>query len=168
LGAAYELRHGMPKGTPPKSSGPDMIRAMTTELWLNSLAISMDSRKAEGMKFVINLVTPDNKEKFIVELSNSALTNIKGQQAAKPDLTITVNRTDLEQVMAGKASFDELIQAGKAKFEGDRKPFDQLRSTLVRFTPDFEMMPGTKSEPNKAPAVKDPMQAQELAHPAGG
>lgn len=168
LGAAYELRHGMPKGTPPKSSGPDMIRAMTTELWLNSLAISMDSRKAEGMKFVINLVTPDNKEKFIVELSNSALTNIKGQQAAKPDLTITVNRTDLEQVMAGKASFDELIQTGKAKFEGDRKPFDQLRSTLVRFTPDFEMMPGTKSEPNKAPAVKDPMQAQELAHPAGG
>ncbi len=168
LGAAYELRHGMPKGTPPKSSGPDMIRAMTTELWLNSLAISMDSRKAEGMKFVINLVTPDNKEKFIVELSNSALTNIKGQQAAKPDLTITVNRTDLEQVMAGKASFDELIQAGKAKFEGDRKPFDQLRSTLVRFTPDFEMMPGTKSEPNSAPAVKDPMQAQELAHPAGG
>lgn len=168
LGAAYELRHGMPKGTPPKSSGPDMIRAMTTELWLNSLAISMDSRKAEGMKFVINLVTPDNKEKFIVELSNSALTNIKGQQAAKPDLTITVNRTDLEQVMAGKASFDELIQAGKAKFEGDRKPFDQLRSTLVRFTPDFEMMPGTKSEPNRAPAVKDPMQAQELAHPAGG
>jgi alkyl sulfatase BDS1-like metallo-beta-lactamase superfamily hydrolase len=108
------------------------------------------------------------QRKFIVELSNSALTNIKGQQAAKPDLTITVNRTDLEQVMAGKASFDELIQAGKAKFEGDRKPFDQLRSTLVRFTPDFEMMPGTKSEPNKAPAVKDPMQAQELAHPAGG
>jgi alkyl sulfatase BDS1-like metallo-beta-lactamase superfamily hydrolase len=66
LGAAYELRHGMPKGTPPKSSGPDMIRAMTTELWLNSLAISMDSRKAEGMKFVINLVTPDNKENSLL------------------------------------------------------------------------------------------------------
>jgi alkyl sulfatase BDS1-like metallo-beta-lactamase superfamily hydrolase len=168
LGAAYELRHGMPKGTPPKSSGPDMIRAMTTELWLNSLAISMDSKKAEGMKFVINLVTPDNKEKFIVELSNSALTNIKGQQAKNADLTITVNRADLEQVMAGKASFDELIQAGKAKFDGNRKPFDQLRSTLTRFTPDFEMMPGTKSEPTKPRMVKDPMEAQELAHPAGG
>lgn len=168
LGAAYELRHGMPKGTPPKSSGPDMIRAMTTELWLNSLAISMDSRKAEGMKFVINLVTPDNKEKFIVELSNSALTNIKGQQAKNANLTITVNRADLEQVMAGKASFDELIQAGKAKFDGDRKPFDQLRSTLTRFTPDFEMMPGTKSEPTKPRMVKDPMEAQDLAHPAGG
>jgi alkyl sulfatase BDS1-like metallo-beta-lactamase superfamily hydrolase len=168
LGAAYELRHGMPKGTPPKSSGPDMIRAMTTELWLNSLAISMDSQKAEGMKFVINLVTPDNKEKFIVELSNSALTNIKGQQAPKADLTITVNRTDLEQVMAGKASFDELIQAGKAKFEGDRKPFDQLRSTLTRFTPDFEMMPGTRAAPSQPHSVKDPMQAPELAHPAGG
>ena len=48
------------------------------------------------MKFVINLVTPDNGEKFAVEVSNATLTNIKGEQAKKPDLTITINRTDLE------------------------------------------------------------------------
>ncbi|WP_245293083.1 MULTISPECIES: alkyl sulfatase dimerization domain-containing protein [Rhizobium] len=39
LAAAYELRHGMPKGTAPKSSGVDTIRGMTTELWLNFLGI---------------------------------------------------------------------------------------------------------------------------------
>ena len=78
------------------------------------------------MKFTINLVTPDNGEKFVVEMSNSTLTNIKGQQAKNPNLTITINRADLETVMGGKATFDELIAAGKAKFDGDRKPFDQL------------------------------------------
>ena len=83
------------------------------------------------MKFTINLVTPDNGEKFAVEMSNSTLTNIKGQQAKNANLTVTLNRTDLESVMGGKATFDDLIAAGKAKFEGDRKPFDQLRSTLV-------------------------------------
>jgi alkyl sulfatase BDS1-like metallo-beta-lactamase superfamily hydrolase len=45
LAAAYELRSRMPGGVPPKSSGPDMIRGMSTELWLNFLGISMDSRR---------------------------------------------------------------------------------------------------------------------------
>jgi alkyl sulfatase BDS1-like metallo-beta-lactamase superfamily hydrolase len=168
LGAAYELRHGMPAGASPKSSGPDLIKAMSTELWLNSIAISMDSVKAAGMKFMINLVTPDNGEKFVVEMSNSALTNIKGQQAEKADLTITLNRSDLEKVMGGQTTFDALIKDGKAKFTGDRKPFDQLRSVLTRFTPDFEMMPGTKPKQMPAPAVnKDPFEVNELADPAG-
>ncbi len=78
-----------------------MIRAMSTELFLNFLGIRMDSRKAEGMRFTINLVTPDNGEKFLVEMENATLTNIQGFQAANPDLTLTINRSDLEQTMMG-------------------------------------------------------------------
>jgi alkyl sulfatase BDS1-like metallo-beta-lactamase superfamily hydrolase len=167
LAAAYELRSGIPGGVPPKSTGPDTIRAMSTDLWLDFLGIRMDSKKAEGMKFVINLVTPDNGEKFVVEMSNSTLTNIKGQQAKNPDLTITVNRTDLESVMGGKATFDDLIAAGKAKFEGDRKPFDQLKGILVQFTPDFELLPGTKPVKPSEP-LNDPFEQAEPANSAGG
>ncbi len=165
LAAAYELRHGMPTGVPPKSNGPDMIRGMSTQLWLNALAISMDSKKAAGMKFVINLVTPDNGEKFVVELSNSALTSIGGEQARQPDLTITLNRSDLESIMGGQATFESLIASGKVKFEGDRQPFEQLRSTLTRFTPDFELMPGTGAVSKASPVVnRDPFEA-EIAEP---
>ena len=146
LQGAYELRNGLPGGTPVRSSGPDMIRAMSTENWLDFIGISIDPRKADGMRFTINLVTPDNGEKYLVEMSNATLTNIKGEQASKPDLTITVNRADLNQVMMGASSFDDLIKAGKAKFDGDRKPFDQLRGILVAFTPDFEIMPGTSAK----------------------
>ena len=78
-----------------------------------------------------------------MELSNATLTNIKGQQAKNPDLTITINRADLNQVMMGVSSFDDLIKAGKARFDGDRKPFDQLRGLMVAFTPSFEILPGT-------------------------
>jgi alkyl sulfatase BDS1-like metallo-beta-lactamase superfamily hydrolase len=168
LAAAYELRHGIPAGASPKTGGPDLIRALSTELWLNSLAISIDSKKAEGMKFVVNLVTPDNGEKFAVEMSNSTLTNIKGQQAKSPDLTITINRSDLESVMSGKATFDSLLAAGKAKFDGSRRPFDQLRSILTRFTPDFEMMPGTKPGKATTPPTKDPFESDAPADTAGG
>ena len=167
LGAAYELRHGMPAGASPKSNGPDMIKAMTTELWLNSLAISMDSKKAAGMNFVINLSTPDNGEKFVVEMSNSTLTNIKGQQAQNPTLAITLNRSDLERVMGGQTTFDQLLVEGRVKFDGDRKAFDQLKSTLTIFVPDFELMPGTKVKGSEVQSNKDPFAVQELAVTAG-
>ena len=67
----------------PSSSSPDVIRAMSTELFLNFLGIRMDSRKAEGLRFTINLVTPDNGETFIIEMENATLTNITGLPGAR-------------------------------------------------------------------------------------
>jgi alkyl sulfatase BDS1-like metallo-beta-lactamase superfamily hydrolase len=157
LQGAFELRNGQPGGVPPRSGGPDVVRAMSTEQWLDFIAISMDPKRAEGLAFKANLVTPDNGEKFAIELSNATMTTIKGFQTPKPDLTVTVNRADLNQVMMGVASFDDLIRAGKARFEGDRTGFDRLRSILVMFTPDFEIMPGTR--PQKATTPPKPFQA---------
>jgi len=151
LAAAYELRSGIPGGASPKTAGPDMVKAMTTDLFLDFLGIRMDAKKAEGMKFKINLLAPDNDEKFVVEMSNGALTNIKGFQAADADLTITINRSDLETVMTGAAKFDDQIKNGKAKLKGNRDVYEQLKSTLVQFELGFEMMPGTKKADDKEP-----------------
>ena len=143
LAAALELRSGIPEGASPKTGGPDMIRAMTTELWLDFMGIRLDSKKAEGKQFKINLVTPDNKEKFVVELSNGTLTNIEGFQADGADLTITIDREDLEKTMMGAVRFDEQISAGKAKLVGNRQVYEQLKTMLVHFDLGFEIMPGT-------------------------
>jgi len=144
LAAAYELRSGIPEGEIPDTSGPDVIRAMSTELFLNFLGIRMDSRKAEGMRFTINLITPDNGEKFIIEMENATLTNIEGFLADNPDLTITINRTDLEQTMMGAKTLDAQIADGTAKIDGDPSVLKKLASTMVDFDPRFEIMPGTK------------------------
>ena len=165
LQGAYELRNGLPGGTPVRSSGPDMVRAMSTENWLDFLGISIDPRKADGIRFTINLVTPDNGEKYLVEMSNATLTNIKGEQAKTSDLTITVNRADLNQVMMGASSFDDLIKAGKATFAGDRQPFDQLKSILVVFAPNFEILPGTAASKTAAPAGKPNEEPNPFAMP---
>jgi alkyl sulfatase BDS1-like metallo-beta-lactamase superfamily hydrolase len=118
------------------------------------------------MRFLINLVTPDNGERYAVEMSNATLTSIKGFQAKNADLTVTVNRADLNQVMMGVASFDDLIKAGKAKFEGNRTGFDQLRSILVPFTPDFEILPGTAPKQRAAPPK--PFEVRDLVNPLVG
>jgi alkyl sulfatase BDS1-like metallo-beta-lactamase superfamily hydrolase len=158
LAAAYELRSGIPQGEAPSSSGPDVIRAMTTELFLNFLGIRMDARKAEGLRFTINLVTPDNGERFIVELDNATLTNIQGYQAEKADLTLTINRSDLELVMAGAKTLEAQIADGTAKVQGDIGVLQKLAATMVVFDPRFEIMPGTK-RPAAAVASADPYQA---------
>jgi alkyl sulfatase BDS1-like metallo-beta-lactamase superfamily hydrolase len=145
LAGAYELRAGIPTGASPKGTGPDMIRGMTTGLWLDFLGVRLQSEKVEGQRFVINFVTPDNGEKFVIELSNGTLTNIQDQQAKHPTLTITVNRADLEQVMMGKTPFDDLIAGGKAKLDGDRRPYDLLKGSVVQFDMGFEILPGTKA-----------------------
>ena len=100
-------------------------------------------------------------------MSNSALTNIKGQQAANPTLAITINRSDLEQVMGGQTTFDQLLAQGKAQFDGDRKAFDQLKSTLTVFKPDFELMPGTKPKVDVPMKPRDPFEVQDLAVTGG-
>jgi alkyl sulfatase BDS1-like metallo-beta-lactamase superfamily hydrolase len=145
LAGAYELRTGIPEGDSPKSSGPDLIRAMNTELFLNFLAIRMDSRKAEGMRFTMNLITPDNGEKFVIELENATLTNLPGFLAEKPDLTLTINRSDLEQTMMGAKTLEAQIQDGTAKVEGDVSILKKLAATMVDFDPRFEILPGTKA-----------------------
>jgi alkyl sulfatase BDS1-like metallo-beta-lactamase superfamily hydrolase len=144
LAGAFELRSGIPTGSSPKSSGPDVVRAMTTELFLDFVAIRMDGRKAEGMEFTINLVTPDNGEKFVIELLNSTLTNIEGYQAENADLTITIDRSDLETVMMGQKTLMAQIDDGTAKTSGDKGVLRQLASTLVEFEMGFEILPGTK------------------------
>jgi alkyl sulfatase BDS1-like metallo-beta-lactamase superfamily hydrolase len=144
LAGAYELRSGIPEGSPPKSSGPDLIQAMSTGLFLDFLGIRMDSTKAEDFEFTINLNTPDNGEKYIVELSNATLTNIEGYQAADADLSITINRSDLEQVMMGVKSLMAQIEDGTAKSKGDLNVLKKLASAMVEFDLFFEVLPGTK------------------------
>jgi alkyl sulfatase BDS1-like metallo-beta-lactamase superfamily hydrolase len=117
---------------------------MSTELFLDFVAIRMDPRKAEGLEFTINLITPDNGEKFIVELRSATLTNIEGFLADEPDLTLTIDRSDLEAVMVGVKTLRAQIEDGTAKVEGNAEIIAQLASTLVVFDPRFEIMPGTR------------------------
>jgi len=144
LAAALELRSGIPAGLTVNTASPDTIRGMPTDLWLDYLAILLDSDKAGDKAFVINLVTPDTGEKFVVELSNATLTTINGFQAPDADVTVTINRADLEPVMMQKATFASQAAAGRARLEGNPQVLEQLMGSLVPFSPDFEIMPGTK------------------------
>ena len=143
LAAALELRSGIPEGVAPSSTGPDIIRALSTGQFLDFLGIRMDPERAEGRSFTLNLVTPDNGEQFVVELSNGTLTNLSGFLADDADLTLTINRSDLESAMTGQVPLVRQVAEGRATVEGDPAILAALGGLLVHFEVGFEIMPGT-------------------------
>ena len=94
---------------------------------------------------------PDSGEKCAIELNNSALISIKDFQIPNPDLTVTANRSDIEKMLLGAASLDQLASAGKVGLEGNARPLEQLKGMVVEFDIGFEILAGTM--PAKA-AVK--------------
>ena len=71
------------------------------------------------------------------------MSNIEGFQDEDADLTVTINRSDLDLVMMGVKSLEDMIADGTAKTEGDTSVIDKLKSTLIHFELRFEILPGT-------------------------
>jgi alkyl sulfatase BDS1-like metallo-beta-lactamase superfamily hydrolase len=168
LSAAFELRNGFPEGNAPQLVNPEMVRAMSTDLLLDFLAIRVDSQQAIDMQFTINLSTPDNGERFILEMSNATLTSSKGFLLPNPDLSIELNRSDLEMIMSGQSTLAALAAEGRAKLEGELGVVQQLQSVLVQFSADFELLPGTKARRQSAASAQEMFEQPEPASSAGG
>lgn len=166
LAAALELRSGIPTGATPKSTGPDLVRALSTLQFLDYLGIRLDSSRAGDAAFVVNLITPDTGETFVVELSNATLTSLRGFQSSAPDLTLTLDRTDLENAMIGIAPLQQQVAQGTATVQGDPSVLTALAGMLTEFDPTYAIMPGTI--PGGAPVPADAFQYRDLGDSSGG
>jgi len=122
------------------------VKAMSTELWLEYMAIRVDSKKAKDINFIMNLIVPDNDEKFIVEVSNATMTSFSGATDPQANITVNITREDLEAVMMGEFTLMEQIYNGGAMIGGNIEVVAQLEATLTDFDPIFEIMPGTSTE----------------------
>jgi alkyl sulfatase BDS1-like metallo-beta-lactamase superfamily hydrolase len=152
LAAAYELRNGIPTGASPKTNSPDLVRAIPVAMLLDNLGIRLNPERAADQQFTINLKLPDIQEEYIVELNNATLTNIEGFQSPNADLTLTMNRSDLNKVMTGEVTFEQYVQEGKIKFEGNLAILAKLKGMLDTFEIGFQIMPGTLAKSNSAEA----------------
>ena len=146
LSSAQELRNGAPPVGPPRGTSPTMARAMTTSQWWDAVATRVDSKLADGTQFTMNFITPDTGQNFVIEMSGGTLSNIEGYLAADPDVTVTMNRSDLETVIMGQGTLASQLQAGVGTVVGDAGVLLQLVSVLVEFSPGFEVMPGTLNQ----------------------
>jgi alkyl sulfatase BDS1-like metallo-beta-lactamase superfamily hydrolase len=133
LTGAHELRNGLPKQVNAAKVGPDLIVAMSSELIFDFLGVRLNSDLASGKEIKINIAFPDKSEQFLLELKNSHLSNIKGIESQTADVSITMNRSDLNLMLMKVKTLPELMQSGALTFEGDINAFVSVLQMLEEF-----------------------------------
>jgi alkyl sulfatase BDS1-like metallo-beta-lactamase superfamily hydrolase len=133
LAAAFELRNGIPKKAKATKAGPDMIKAMSSELIFDFLGVRLNTEQAIEHNFKINFIFPDRNEKFLVQLSNAHLNNIENIQDKHADLTVTINRADLDLLLLQQQSFEQLLTSEKVHLKGNGKVLAQLLMMMDSF-----------------------------------
>ena len=143
LASAQELRNGAPTVAVARGASPSLARAMTTSQWWDAVATRVDSELADDMNFTMNFISGDTGQNFVVEMSGGTLSNIEGYLSDTPDVTITMDRSDLETVIMGQGTLASQLQAGAGTVAGNQAVLLELASVLLTFDSSFEIMPGT-------------------------
>jgi alkyl sulfatase BDS1-like metallo-beta-lactamase superfamily hydrolase len=133
LAGAWELRNGVPNQAASTQAGPNMIQAMSSEMLFNLLGVKLDISKAKNKHFKINIIIPDRQEKFALELKNFHLNNIQAQQFEDSNVTVTVKRKYLDQVLMKTVTFKQLIANNQIAFDGDANVFFGLMQMMEDF-----------------------------------
>lgn len=140
LTGASELRHGMPTAHMATQMGPDLIQAMSSELIFDFLGVRLNVDRALGHELTINMVFPDQRETYLLELKHGHLNNISGIQSDRADVTVTVNRRDLDLLLTQQKSMADLVAAGAFQFSGDPQKFFGLLQMLDEFDFWFDIV----------------------------
>ncbi len=132
LSGAQELRQGVKPTQTPNPASPDMVAAMPTELLLDYLAVRLDGPRASENPVSFNLVFPDKKESFFVQVKNGVLNYFK-DKTGKADATITVKRSDLNAIITGQQTIKGLTDSKKLVMEGNQKTLTNFLGLLDAF-----------------------------------
>lgn len=141
LTGAQELRIGTQPGNP-KTASADVLSEMSIENLLDFMAVKVDSTIAQHTPFTMNVIVPDQNEVFFVEMSNGNLNNgLVKHPVENADATLTINKSDVTQMLLGKADLPQLMADKTVSLKGDKTVLAKLKAASVEFDPTFEIVP---------------------------
>jgi alkyl sulfatase BDS1-like metallo-beta-lactamase superfamily hydrolase len=109
--------------------------------------VRLNPDRAEGKTMVINWTFTDLGEKFIINLENSALTQLRGKLAPKADAGFTLSRATFDAILARQTTFPSAVMAGDVKVEGDPFKLGALIGMLDEIAPDFPIVEPLRAKP---------------------
>jgi alkyl sulfatase BDS1-like metallo-beta-lactamase superfamily hydrolase len=147
---ALELRRGVPITAARAPISPDVVRAMSLDLFFDYLGIRLDAGRADGRRIVINWVFADLDRRYVMNLENCALTCLADRQSDRADATVTLERAVLNRLVLREVSFADAVAQGQARIDGDAARVAELFGLLDDFSLMFEVIE-PKREPRAAP-----------------
>src|SRR5262249_28234812 len=129
LTGAQELRGGVRQLPTPNTASADSVRAMSTELFLDYLAVRLNGSKAGDRELTLALILPDIGESWTLIVRNGALSHRSGA-GDDAEATVTLDRSALNDVILGVASLADQLAAGAATIDGDQQALHELLGLL--------------------------------------
>jgi alkyl sulfatase BDS1-like metallo-beta-lactamase superfamily hydrolase len=142
---ALELRQGRPDTAARAPVSPDLVRAMSLDLFFDYVAVRLDGEKAEGQRFVLNWLFPDGDDparsrRYVLTLQNCALTYLAERQSEHPDATVTLARPVLDRLVLRELTIGDAIDQGLVAIAGDRAAVARLFGLLDDFALMFDVI----------------------------
>ena len=139
MGAA-ELRGGTLGANAKTSATGEFLKAIPIDLLFDFMAVRLNAGKAKGKRIVINWTFTDTNQKLTLNLENSTLTNLPGHDTANADVSFTLTRPMLDQILLKQKSVPVALLTGDLKFSGNPLKFGELAGMLDDFAPGFPII----------------------------
>lgn len=133
LTGAQELRNGVVKGATPNTASPDMVKAMSPEMFFDYLAVHINGEKAANAKAVFNVDLGSDGGKYKLELENGVLNHSANVQASDADASIVLNRATLNKIILKEESLKQAKEKGEVTITGNQAKVDEFLSYLDSF-----------------------------------
>jgi linear primary-alkylsulfatase len=138
LTGAHELRHG--------SSGtgvtvpPDFVVSLTDQQLFDALAIQIDGPRAGDRRITLHWRFTDTGGEYAVTLRHGVLTHRPGVPRGDVDAVVSVERSAVNEVIAGSATLEALTASGRLAVDGDAGKLSELLGLLDPPDPSFAIV----------------------------
>ena len=139
LSGALELREGLPAAASPFGASEGMVRAIPLYNLFQSMAVRLNSDKADGINLTINIEFTDS-EATLLSVENSVLHAFPGRQHDAPTATMKISEMDYKRLMMGLADATQLIESGALKIKGELSALAQLAGLFDQFERRFPIV----------------------------
>lgn len=140
LSGAKELREGVHPLAAANTLSPDMVTAMPIENFFDYLSIKLNGLKAAENPMSINFDIHDQNKKYNLQIKNGVLNYFANKNNDSADLSIAINRKDLDSLIMRKVTMEDLTKSNKVSIKGEEGSFKKFLSLFDTFNPWFNLV----------------------------
>lgn len=136
---AGELRQGVPKTPPRKSTSPDVLKSMGPDLVFDYLSVRINAARAQDKSMILNFNFKDINQKYTVSIGNSVLNYTKNIHP-QPDVTISLNKSDLFKLFMGQGQIEQELNSPSIKVDGNVETIKAFKGLIDEYQAMFNIV----------------------------
>jgi alkyl sulfatase BDS1-like metallo-beta-lactamase superfamily hydrolase len=144
LTAAHELRHGITADIISAADAAGLLAHTPISTFLEAIAVTVDSQKAEAKELVIEFVFTDLEQSYVLSLRHSVLNFYQRPLAVnnqlQPTTTLTLTKAMFLRLISGTGNLRTILLSDDLSIDGSLLDLISFFSSLSAGKPDFPIV----------------------------